>query len=212
MGAIFRRNGFGKDPAFLTWAALKTLMTYDIPLYWLVHRDPCIGLLYAYKNACQNPHIIGACNPLYQTTNQGFEHCSHGSETEFAGKRWLWIYQRRSHCFCDIVLLEGWRILWWTTIKLTEYTFQPNTINITHYVKLEKTSFETSTASVRGGSCLSISECGVLPGRIHHWVTKSKSPLGWSWHKILHITWNQLRDWWIFGGTGGRPSSGSKFN
>ena len=34
---------------------------WDIPLYWLVNRDPYIGLW-------NNPHIVGA---LYQTTNQG---------------------------------------------------------------------------------------------------------------------------------------------
>ena len=134
MGAIFRRNGFGKDPAFLTWKRNRVCWQKVVNLS-----------------------------------------------------------KKNSHCFCEIVLLEGWRILWWTTIKLTENTFQPKTINITYYVKLEKTS---RNINCRVGSCLSISASRVLPGRIHHWVTKSKSPLGWSWHKILHITWNQLRDWW----------------
>ena len=41
------------------------------PLYWLVNRDPYNGLLQSLYN------WVGF-HPLYQTTNQGFFHCSFG--------------------------------------------------------------------------------------------------------------------------------------
>ena len=44
----------------------------DIPLYWLVNRDPYNGLL-------KSPYNWVGFHPLYQTTNQGFQHCSIGS-------------------------------------------------------------------------------------------------------------------------------------
>ena len=45
---------------------------YDTPLYWLVNRDPYNGLL----KSLYNIYITGSYNPLYKTTNRGFEHCS----------------------------------------------------------------------------------------------------------------------------------------
>ena len=45
---------------------------YDVPLYWLIYRDPYIGLW-------KFPYNWVVVHPLYQTTNQGpLEHCSPG--------------------------------------------------------------------------------------------------------------------------------------
>ena len=56
------------DLSSFTYVSYENKPSY-FPLYWLVYRDPYIGLL-------KSPYNWVVFHPLYNLNNQGFFHCS----------------------------------------------------------------------------------------------------------------------------------------
>ena len=107
-GAALTEVGAATGAWYVVWWRMACHVSsvqnpYDIPLYWLVYRDPIL----AYYDPHISPYNWVGCHPIYQTTNQGFE-------SDIA-----WLNVPYSRC------PEHW---WWDHAHVSMYT--PHKFNI----------------------------------------------------------------------------------